>query len=81
MRRKAITVLNDYKEILIVMIAAGTIVAGVITANPRHTSAPVTLEQVMAKLDSMSARVDAIARLQCSRENRETLQLAGVHCP
>lgn len=66
MATKVVSILTEYKEIIILLLAVGTIIA----ARP---TAPVTLEQ-------LSAKVDALMRLQCVTVSAERLTLAGITC-
>lgn len=85
MPARVVTILKDWKEI-IVLIAA---VSGLYIASPTRNEVPrdMALARLTIAVDSLNGRVtvltwqiNALIRIQCAQSEARALNLAGVSC-
>lgn len=78
--KRLITLLKDYKEILILLLAIGAVTQTPIAKKALAQGPPET--SLSVRVDSIARNVDALIRLQCLRERDkwDDLNLAGIPC-
>lgn len=72
---RVVSFLREYKEIITIILAIGTVAA----FTPRR-AAPVTLESLDKRIDSVSMQINALLRMQCFKSDPQQLWLAGINC-